>query len=260
MTDRVEQEAIEKFIDLLKQGKIKPDHSVKGSDDWGTSRLSLLQYVINCDYVSVSEKIGYIKTMISLGCDVDQMVSNWSPLEMAVSGGSDDGYIEMATELLKHHKFGDLTDLNILKSAAKSITIGMFELVIDSKKVDINATRLHGSHILHYLAEESSFASSIGIIIIRAPEIEVNPINRHGFSPLAIAINKENVSGMKMLKGHKDAKIIGKLHEPELVVAYDLVDRYDGNFFGDFPKMIEFAIKMGRTHLIPKEVSDIFLF
>lgn len=255
-----EQDQIEKFIDLLNTGKIKPDHTVNGSDDWGTSKFSLLQFVLNADTLSVEEKYNYIKRLIALGCDVDQMVSNWTPLEMVCSGSSSQDYIPIALLMLRSHKFGDLSELNVLKSAAKSLNRGMFELLIDSGKINMNATALRGTHILHYLAEEPTFSGAIGTLIIKVPDLEVNPVNRHGFSPLTIAINKENVAGIGMLKGRPDTKIIGKVHKPELVVDHGLASRYDGNFFGDFPQMIEYAIEMKKEYLLPKEIADIFLF
>lgn len=253
-------EMIEKFIDLLKLGKIKPDHEVKGSDDWGTTKFSLIQNVLNVDDLDVSDKKDYIKQLIDLGCDVDHQVSAFTSLEFACAGSSNrQDYKPIVALMLEHHKFGDLSDMNILKTSAKSLDLDMLEFVVRSGKVDIN-TISKGNHILHYLADDQSFNVAISTIVDIAPDVKVNEISRHGYSPLTIAVNKGNHGCIIALKKREDAKLIGMITMPQVVVARDIVSRYDGNFFSDFPAMVEYAISVNKTDLLPQELTDIFMF
>ena len=252
-------EKIETFIELLKSGKINTNHTVTVSDDWGTSKVSLLQLVLNTD-IGVDDKLRYLQIFIDLGCGVDDQISGWTPLEMACAGtATTQDFKPLVGLMLKYHKIGDLSDLNILKTAAKSLDIHMFTFVIRSKKIDVNYIH-RDTHILHYLAVDHSYGLAIRNIIDLVPELEMNAINRHGLSPLAIAVNNGHVGCIEALKQRDDAKIIGSITNPEIVVIKEIVARYDGNFFADFPEMIEFAISINKVSMLPPMLSDIFIF
>lgn len=85
-------------------------------------------------------------------------------------------------------------------------------------------------------------------------------MNRKGLSPFAVAINSANTNALNLFKKYQDTQIIGKLEQPTYVVAYDLVDRYVGNFWNDYPEMINYAIKCGKENLLPNVITDIFIF
>lgn len=105
-------------------------------------------------------KENVINSLLELGCDPDQLeyVGGMTPLVMACMGGKYQGsFATIVKMMLVHHTKGDLSDLNVMKAAAKSLNWDMFSVVVKSGKVDVNATRMQGSHILHYLATEPFF-------------------------------------------------------------------------------------------------------
>lgn len=66
----------------------------------------------------------------------------------------------------------------------------MFYIVLESKKVDTNVTRMRGSHILHHLADVDGYDELIRLIFEIVPTTNPNPIHRKGYSPLTLAINE----------------------------------------------------------------------
>lgn len=243
------------WIDNINNGTMKPNQLVPGTYSDVTMLQALLQIKI-----PVQIKYKLVKQLIDLGCSVDQFASGSTPLAQACIGNAnEDDYKNIVLMMLQHHEKGHMSDYRILKSCTISFDDQMFNTVLKSQKVDTNVTINRGTHILHTLAEDGYLAYNLYTIFKDSPETIPNPINRHGLSPLAIAINKVNSDGAMALWRNKETKIIGKIERPDIVVAYDMIDRYDGNFFIDFPDMIEYIIKKGKTNMLPKEL-DIFLF
>lgn len=247
---------INNWIEQLKNGDIKSDHTVDG--EYGD--ISLLQAVLNTK-MSVQMKYKKIKELIELGCDVDQFHLGATPISQAVTSNyNEDDYKNIVNMMLQHHTKGHMSDFNILKSCLISFDDEMFEFVVKSNKVDTNTTRSKGTHILHALAEFPDAEHKINSLFKYAPDTHPNPINRKGFSPLAISINKQQVPNSLELLNNKNTKIIGKIEYPEVILVYEMIDRYEGNFFKDYPEMIKLALKVGKTNMLPKEATDVFIF
>ncbi len=255
---------VEEYQDLIKQlenGTIKPDHKVEGANGPVSLLVSALERFHSKFTGEVKENI--INSFLELGCDPDQLesVGGMTPLEMACMGGKYQGsFAPIVKMMLAHNTKGDLSDLNVMKAAAKSLNWDMFSVVIKSGKVDVNATRMQGSHILHYLATEATFSNHLEAILSQFPDLTRNPVNRKGLSPFAVAINSANTNALNLFKKYQDTQIIGKIEQPTYVVAYDIVDRYVGNFWVDYPEMIDYAIKCGKEYLLPKMITDVFIF
>lgn len=246
---------IVRWIEKIKKGEMKPDQLVAGN----YSDITMLQAVVMTK-MSPQMKHKLCKQLISLGCNVDQFASGSTAISNAViSNANEDDFKNIVMLMLQHHEKGHMSDYNILKSCLLSFDDEMFEFIVKSGKIDTNVTRNRGTHILHALAEDQFSANHIYSIFTNAPETIPNPINKKGLSPLAIAINKTNSDGAIALWKNTETKIMGKLEKPEIVIAYDMVDRYHGNFFKDYPEMIEYAIKTNKTKMLPSEI-DIFLF
>ena len=255
------KEDFEKLIQQLKSGEIKPDYKVDGE----SKSVSLLTAALECFHSKFTGEIkeNVINSLLELGCDPDQLeyVGGMTPLVMACMGGKYQGsFATIVKMMLVHHTKGDLSDLNVMKAAAKSLNWDMFSVVVKSGKVDVNATRMQGSHILHYLATEPFFSNHLDTILSEFPDLIRNPVNRKGLSPFAVAVNSLNTNALNLFKKYQDTQIIGKLEQPTYVVAYDLVDRYVGNFWNDYPEMINYAIKCGKENLLPNVITDIFIF
>ena len=246
---------INKWIEELKNGKIKPDHMVEG--EYGD--ISLLDATLHVK-MSVQMKYNKIKELLELGCDVDHFNMASTPISSAVmSNYNEDDYKNIVLLMLQYHKKGHISDYNILKSCINSFDESMFEFVVKSEKVDTNVTRAK-THILHALSEHPSADHMIHSLFEHAPDTEPNPINRKGLSPFTLSINKKSVPCSLALFQHKDTKLIGKLEYPDVVLVYEMVDRYDGNFFNDYPEMVQLAIKVGKTNMLPKVATDVFIF
>jgi len=248
-------EQVDYWIKELRNGKIKPDHLVESE----FSKLSLLQAVLNSE-LSHDSKLNRIKSMIELGCDVDSYSASMTPISMAAQGvANGPNNIDIVKYMLKSHLKGHRSDLDIMKAASGSLDKLMFRNVIRSGKIDSNVTQMRGSHILHHLADVNDFDKHIEDLFKYIPETNPNPIHRNGYSPLTLALNNgnERCAFQLSLNG---GKIIGKLEDPELVVELGMVDTYEGNFFDDFPEMIDFAANNGHEDQLPKTITDLFLF
>lgn len=255
------KEEVYSWMEQLRSGEITPEHTIE--EQYGD--LLLLQAIQKSE-LNLVDLISIANEMISLGCDVDRVNGVFTPLSMAVYG-SDEPWKskELVSLMLKYHKFGDLSDLSILQNAARSLSPNMFHMVVASGKVDTNATRRE-THILHYLTEEQNMWPLIPGLFKIAPHTKPNPINRKGYSPLALAFNNPStpvpmsIVASTLLQTRNDFIIIGKLTQPIRVINYDVVDRYQGNFWEDYPETIKYAVNNNKGHLLPKEVTDIFLF
>jgi len=256
MSKTYSTDEINKLLENLKNGKQHPQHMVAG--DYGD--ITLLQAVIKSE-LSITNKLKMIKQFIELGCKVDQYSSSMTTISLAVGGaGNHDDMKPIINEMLKHHIRGHMSDLDILHSASHSMDIKMFEFIISHKKIDINTTRLGGSHILHRLATSDVYKNDITLLFKKRPEVLPNPIDRKGYSPLAIAINSLNSECVTALVKNENSKIMGTLLNPKLIVDWCAVNRYNGNFWQDYPEMVEYACKTGKENILPKEITDIFIF
>lgn len=247
---------VEIFFNRLADGEIKPDHLV----DAEFGKQTLLHMVLNSD-LTYRLKLRYIKLFIEMGVDVDTYSSGHStPISMAAQGvANGPTNIEIVKFMLQSHQKGHRSDLDILKAASGSLDKGMFEEILKTGKVDTNVTQMRGSHILHHLADVEGYDDLIKILFEIVPATEPNPIHRKGTSPLTIAINggmEKNALQLALAGG----KIIGNLKDPEAVVDWGMVEDYDGNFFDDFPDMIQYAANNGHEDQLPKTITDLFLF
>ena len=249
-------EQIDEWFDDLKDGVIKPDHLVE--DNFG--KLSLLHAVLMSEHSHLS-KLNRIKSMINLGCDVDKYSGHSTPISMAAQGvANGPNNLPIVKTMLDYHQKGHRSDLNIMESASGSLDEGMFEMIIKSGKVDTNVTQMKGSHILHHLVDVVDFAELISLLWKYAPDTIPNPIHRKGYSPLTKAINEGEKETILAMLENKDAKIFGNVEFPEVIIDFDMVDRYDGDFYEDFPEMVDYASRSGKEYLLPKTIRDLFIF
>ena len=254
MSNEFSKKQINDWLTQLEKGEIKPNHTVSGA----MGDFTLLQAILKSEF-PVSIKHSKLKKFIELGCDVDQFSATMTPISMAAVGTSnDEDFKPLIVLMLQYHEKGHMSDLNILRSASISLDYEMFPFIIRQNKIDLNATRSK-THILHYLAKDNS-TFIINDLFEYAPNTLPNPINRKGFSPLSIAINELNKNGIVALSRNKNTKIIGKITAPKMVIEHELIDRYEGNFFEDFPEMTTYAFNTGKEYLLPKTATDIFLF
>lgn len=241
------------YIDI-KEGRIKPDHVIE--NDFGG--VNILQAIIKSD-LTVMNKHNTLLRFIKLGCDVDQFVSSSTAISFAAAGSSKtDDYKSLVSMMLTHHEFGHMSDLNIMRSAINSLDADMFYIVLASNMIDVNAMRAK-THILHFISQNDA-GYPLRDILEYSPEVLINPINRKGLSPLAVAINSESRKCILRLNNVEESKIIGEITDPELVIDYGLVKRYDGDFWSEFPTMVEYAVKRGKENLLPQEITDVFIF
>lgn len=249
-------EYIDDLLDQLEKGKIEADSYV----DAEFGQQTLLQAILNSEH-SQTSKINRLKTFMTFGCSPDQYGSSMTAISMAAQGVANGPTNHpIVTLLLDHHEKGHRSDLDILKAASGSLDKDMFETVLKSGKVDTNTTQMKGSHILHHLADNDDFAPLIDLIWKYAPDTNPNPIHRKGYSPLTHALNYDAWDCAKAIAKNPDAKIIGTLSDSINAVENEVVDRYDGDFWGDFPEATAFATENGKGHLLPQTVQDIFLF
>jgi hypothetical protein len=247
---------LKSYLSKLENGEIKPDELIQ--DEF--AKITMLHMVIKSDTIPrIKEQ--YIKYYINLGCSVDQYSTSAStPISFAAQGvANGTPNTHLVRTMLKHHQKGHRSDLDILKSASGSLDKDMFKEVLLTGMVDTNTTQMRGSHILHHLADVEGYDDLIKILFELAPETIVNPIHRKGVSPLAIAINggmEKNALQLAIPGG----KIIGKITDPQMVVELGMVEDYEGDFFDDFPTMVEYAANNGHEDQLPKTVTDMFLF
>jgi len=248
-------EEIDDLLEELEEGKIKPDHLI--DDQFG--KITLLHAILMSEHSHLS-KLSRLKAFINLGCDVDTYSGHSTPISMAAGGvASGPDNIPLVKLMLKHHKKGHRSDLNILEAASGSLDLGMFEEVLKTGMVDTNVTQMKGSHILHHLADNEDFAPLIDLVFKYAPDTNPNPIHRRGYSPLTHAINFDGQLNAIALKKN-GGKMIGKIGDPFTVVDLEMTGDYDGNFFDDYPDAVEYTVNNNKEHLLPKEVVDMFLF
>lgn len=242
---------IKKLTDDLEQGNIKSDDLV----DSEFSKVTLLQTVLMSDIVSRLKK-QYLEKLLVLGCDVDQYGSNSAT---AISMAASNGQTAPVRLFLNHHKKSHRSDLDILKSAAGSLEADMFDVVLESGKIDTNVTQMRGSHILHHLADVETFGHLIDKVFQYAPDTNPNPIHRKGYSPLTLAINT-GLEHHAYALANNGGKIIGNVEDPKFVVELKMTHLYDGDFFNDFPAMVEYAANNGYEDQLPEAVKDLFIF
>lgn len=246
---------VEMFFNSLIDGEIKPDHLV----DVTFGKQTLLQMVLNSD-LKYNMKEKYIKLFIEKGCDVDVYSNHSTPISMAAEGvANGPTNIEIVKYMLKSHEKGHRSDLDILKAASGSLDKDMFEEILKTGKVDTNITQMKGSHILHHLADVEGFDILIKILFELAKDTEINPIDRHGMSPLTLAINagmEKNALQLAIAGG----KIIGKISNPLAIIDWGMVKYYVGDFFSDFPSMVSYASDNGHDDQLPKSLRELFLF
>lgn len=253
MSNEYTKDQIDEWLIQLEKKEIKPDHQVPG--EFGN--IPLLMAVLKSN-LRINDKFDRIKMFINNGCDVDEFSSSMTPLSMAAMGDPNQHFSKIVKYMLSFHKKNHISDYNILTAASKSFNSSMFRIVLQSEMVNTNNSR-RKSHILHYLSEHDGLGDHIDDIFTFAPETIPNPINRKGYSPLTLALNNENKNAI-IYMSNNDAKIFGKLEKPQSIIDYELLDRYEGNFFEDFPDMAEYAVKSNKEYLLPKEATDIFLF
>jgi|SaaInlStandDraft_4_1057021.scaffolds.fasta_scaffold32529_2 hypothetical protein len=249
---------IDTLLHQLKNGTIKYDHKLKGE----FHDIGLLDMVLSSRY-SIATKHNLIERFIKLGCDVDEFSYSSTPLSNAAFGAEEGDLTKIVSLMLEYHKKGHMSEHNILKSAAKSFDDNMFKTVIQHKNIDINTTRFKGSHILHYLAETEGYDTHIKDLFLFRPDVIVNPINRKGFSPLALSINNKLDFNIIDLLMNIDARIFGEITNPQAIIDYEIVDRYDGGsikFWQDHGDVMSYALKSNKGSLLPQEVIDTFLF
>lgn len=243
------------FLFSLKIRDIKPDHLVDG--EYG--QLTLLQAVLMSEEL-VPDKLDLLKKFIDLGCNVDDYSSTMTAISYAAMSSSFMDYWPLVEYMLNYHEKGHMSDLDIMRVAAKSYDVDMLRKVIKSGKIDVNTTRMRGNHILHILTSDEGYKDQLVDILDIAPEILINPIHRKGYSPLTNAINNLNDSGVLTMLNKRNARIIGEVEKPKMVVDYGITSRYEGDFWNDFPEMINYAVESGRENLLPKTITDIFIF
>lgn len=241
---------IKELLDDLKQGKIKPDQLV--SNDF--SDVTLLQALINSE--TFPNKLDLAEEFISLGCDPDQYGDRSTAISYAVQTGRK-GFVNV---LLKYHKKGDRSDLDILQTAAGSMDPNLFGNIIFSDKIDINIRRYDGKHILHVLAEEDDYSRHIETIFAIKKDVIVNPKNRKGLSPLTLALNAGNFSSALELSKNPNSELLGNLVNFKGLIDLEIVDKFEGDFWNQEPGLIEYAVEEKKEHLLPNSVKDIFLF
>ena len=241
------------LLSRLEENKISPDTRVEGTHN----SITLLHAVLSAD-LTRQETLELIKKFINLGCNVDTYADDTTPITKALNND----HIESASYMLNFHTFGHPSDLDILKNLSSTYNKQIFTEFLRSGKIDTNVTKYKGSHILHYLADTERFAPLIEILLAFAPKTQPNPIDRHGDSPLTIALNTNALNCVKALTENPNSKIIGYLANPTTVIDTETVDRYVGDFWKDFEKagILEYSIKNNKEHLIPAVIRDVFLF
>jgi hypothetical protein len=248
-------EQIDTWVEDLEDGKIKPDHFV----DAEYGEQSLLHAVLNSEH-SHQSKFNRIKKLIELGCDVDMYSSVLTPIGWAAQGvANGPNNIDIVKFMLKSHEKGHRSDLNILEAASGSLDKLMFRNVVRSGKIDSNVTQMKGSHILHHLADVEGYDTHISDLFKYLPDTNPNPIHRKGYSPLTHALNNGIVLNSHEL-ANNGGKIIGKLTDPKFAVDLEMIHLYDGDFFEDFPEIISYIMEVGKDHLLPETVKDLFIF
>lgn len=264
------KEVADKILTGLKSGRIKPSHKTK-KDNY---EYLPLEVIISTDY-DVSTILKMAQEAIDLGCHPDDYAAKFSQtaiitvidnLVYETLVESSQKYSEVLDLFLKYHTKGHDSDFFILKYSALSIEI--FNIILLSGKVDVEATK-NDNYIVSELAKlDNTSAAAIDLLFKYFPNINPNKLDRHGKSPLNVAIHQAiakstiKTNTVNALLKNENAKIIGPIDVPVLnaIINHDLIDRYDGNFFGDYPDTIEMVVSMGKNYLIPKDIRDIFVF
>lgn len=246
---------VDSWIKMLKNDELSPDRVIKNKDGLG---VSILEAVLDMDigYVFLLKKI---KVLVGLGCNVDFSPTGSSPLEMALIKDVDLAVIKFMLD--KHES--SKKDVNVLQAALKSSnSVELFKLCLQHKNIDPYSIKNSGSNILHYMSEEDHFANYIKILFDLIPDFDVNSINNVGMSALSVAVSKINYPAIEILKNIKSAKLLGDMvyiGSPMTLIDCDIVDRYDGDFWKDYPEFIDYALSKEKAYLIP-EINELFYF
>jgi hypothetical protein len=242
------------WISDLEEHKITPDFMVDTE-----FQTTLLDAAIRVTNVSPNEKIKLIEKLISLGCDVDGVQVGCSAIETAIFWSEDNDYVDLIRLLLSHHKKHE-NDLNIMKCSLGALHANiMFNLVVTNENINVNTISIDdNTHILHILSAVAYYVEHLNDILTLRPDIDVNPINKDGYSPMTVALLNTNTATILAWKQNKHAMLIGyDGKSPVHIVKYEIVDRYIGNFWKDYPAMLTYAVKSEKKFLLPEKIQNL---
>jgi hypothetical protein len=257
-------EQIDQWLEQLKNGNIKPDITIDISSIEGVAnKITLLEALIYSDLDKI-KLLQKVTQFIDQGCNVDVGGSNFlSPIEVAISVSktATHDYSMTIETMLEHHKTTEKrsADFNLMKSALNSLNPNkMFEIVISHKNINVNSQSITGTHILHILSGINLYTPYLSLFFSLAKQTIINPLNKKGESPFTVALNTDNHNAITELEKIHDSMIIGQVTSPKLIVDNELVDRYDGDFWKDYPDMLKYALKTNNTHLLPDKLQNLF--
>jgi len=249
----------------LRNKTITPQHMTKSGELLAARPLEV---IVSSEH-TVPTIVKMAREAIKLGCSPDDYVHRFShtpliaEIDNIVYGEHNTKVLEL---LMKHHTKGHDSDYFILKHS--SATMRTFEVVINSGRIDVEASKFN-RNILYDLAKDETSAEIIDFLFEKVPNITPNTLDNKGNSPLAVAIKQKAVGNInntqkvvEALLKNENTKIIGPLDNQMIktIIDLEIIDRYNGDFLNDFPDAIGIIASMGKTHLLPENVVEMFIF
>ncbi len=251
------------WIEMLRTGELKPNKAIIGSSKGDITMLESI--ILSNEPVNV--KFDVIKQLLDFGCDVDGVNyaslndKNYrSPLEIALQLKDDVINTSILNMMLRKHNSTQESDFSLMITAINSYDPdSRFKLVVSNKQVDVNALNSNNQHILHILVESEHHAAFIGDLFSYAPDVHLNPLDNNGNSPFTVALNIKNYVAVRELQKRKYTMIIGNFTGAETdIIDNNLVDRYFGDFWKKYPKMLNYAYKNGKFNQLPEKLKNVF--
>jgi hypothetical protein len=243
-------EQIDEWIKKIKSGVMNPNKLVSLGNK---NSVNLLDAAISSK-LTKKELLDRVEKLIELGCDVDAE-GVFTPIERAIMQTMN--YTDVVYLMLQHHKSNHL-DLEIIKTSFKSPHAeALFPVIVGSDNINTNEKTIYGDYILHIMIYEGIYNPTFVNLILDNPKTISNPLNSEGESPLTLAINIDDSSAISALKHNIKCRIIGKVNDPKKIIHYELVDRYNGDFWKDHPDMLQYAYKFGKFDMLPPKISSL---
>lgn len=214
--------------------------------------LSFLVTAVTRDKQYIVDPVRIIDTLCKNGADVDfYSKDGYSPIQMAILNEAYD----LVAKMVKYHKKGSADDYAILRMSAGVSNSNFFEIMLQTGYIDPTITTPSGNNIVRYLSKEND-VDNLNKLLKLFPDLDINMVNKKGVSPLTDALNN-NADRTAVYLKVKGGELKGDLSNVKLAIETEIVDE---EYFIEHPNDCAVALEMGKEHLLPKNIKDVFVF
>lgn len=251
-TDQLDQ-----WLSDLEKKRITPDTLVPGP----FFDCSILHALLHTS-LSKRQQLRYLTRFIDLGCDVDVYTGPFTPITLEIENLSLNSYDDSVLKyMLQYHKKGHQSDITIMVKTLLLMNGRLFKEIAATGKIDPNTTKPTGGNVLHAVIDnfDKYLTHSVQLIFDVFPDIDRNSLNRKQVSPLAHAINKNQIE-IAQLFAKNGCEIIGTITNPKALVDTELVNKFPGDFYEAFPGIENYVLETGKLKLLPEHTTTVFCF